>query len=1068
MSKVLGGEGVAFHDVYEAAAPRARAGVTVNVDANNQISYLAAGEWYEYTVRSRGGPFAVTYNMASGPPYPMPFQAFLTLDNSCTASQQALYSDDTFTTNGLVQTFFGGALTLPAGDVPVRICFKAVKYGRFAGITLSPTQGPYNGVYQPIPGTVVATSFDLGGAGLAYKVLSAAGQPLVRAGETVTGSAQSLGYLTAGEWFKYSVNVLSSATYNVAWMLAGDPTAPVPLSLYLVLDGNCSGTRTSAYKTSTFDTNSWNTATAFRVGTVNLTAGKHIVTVCVETASYVNIMGIRFSTLLPPTVPPPTVAPADPGTPYQGKRQPVPGTIQPSLFDTGGQGVAYNDVSPTGTPLLRIGDKVGGADGAVGYVADGEWIRYSVTVASSANYGIKYMLSGAPSPGVTLNIYLVLDTNDCGASAKAPLNIIAFGTGSWTTPVAYPAGDTYLPGGAHTLTLCFKQASNLSFSGISVGASGSANGVVPAYVSPAGAAVTTPAYKNWPLRWSDEFNGGNLDLNKWQYSIGNACNLGYCGWGNNEQQSYQSSAVYMSNGNAVLEARKEWSSDGSPYISGKIVSRAENNFNVLYGRVESRINFPVGQGFWPSLWMLPDRYMAPGPYGTWPASGEIDIVEVINDIRAAHHSLHYGATGKHDFQTCSFYNNGGTWGNGYHTYAVEWAPWGEFKYYVDGQLGCTINHWWSSGGAYPTPFVKPFYVILNFAVGGSWPGTVDNNLFSNGQRHQALYDYVRVYNWPGGRRLQDDGTFIHDVPEGWEVPEGFDLDTLSWDPAFASHVHQPSDGASPDEVPQVPATVPDGPEEVPGDTAPPTVAALPTVPPTKTACNAQPYMHDRRGTPLPWVLPTDGELTIGAEFFDLGGQACAFNDHEPYVNRGNNDLRGARGVDLVSYDGATNGPYVFAMQPGDWLSYTVSAQSDDLFSVQVFATAPAGNGVFRIVIDSTNCDAPESDGGSVLVADRAVQATSGPTDWRFYGTNAAVAAGVHRLTLCAVAGSLNVDYLRFELQYTPPATDPFDAPLTSAIYGGPAVVGCVSHSCHDAGLDVALTAHARADEGANF
>jgi beta-glucanase (GH16 family) len=69
------------------------------------------------------------------------------------------------------------------------------------------------------------------------------------------------------------------------------------------------------------------------------------------------------------------------------------------------------------------------------------------------------------------------------------------------------------------------------------------------------------------------------------------------------------------------QARKEYSPDGSPYIAGKIVSKAQSGFNVKYGRVEARINFPSGQGFWPSFWMLPDRYKAPGPYGYWPASG---------------------------------------------------------------------------------------------------------------------------------------------------------------------------------------------------------------------------------------------------------------------------------------------------------------------------------------------------------------------------------------------------------------------------------------------------------------
>eukprot|EP00953_Heterococcus_sp_UTEX-ZZ885_P018676 10438-Heterococcus_DN1.PRE.1 len=111
----------------------------------------------------------------------------------------------------------------------------------------------------------------------------------------------------------------------------------------------------------------------------------------------------------------------------------------------------------------------------------------------------------------------------------------------------------------------------MNYGGLSFGNPGSGNtspaftGSTASVAQPTNTMSTspevTPAYKDWPLRWADEFTSTTLDLNKWGYGIGNACEYGFCGWGNNEEESYQTSAVSVVGGALRIEARKEWSPD---------------------------------------------------------------------------------------------------------------------------------------------------------------------------------------------------------------------------------------------------------------------------------------------------------------------------------------------------------------------------------------------------------------------------------------------------------------------------------------------------------------------------
>jgi hypothetical protein len=189
----------------------------------------------------------------------------------------------------------------------------------------------------------------------------------------------------------------------------------------------------------------------------------------------------------------------------------------------------------------------------------------TVDVKAAGMYGVNYELAGMPPNAVTLKMHLSLDSNDCSKPGLAYLNAL-FATGTWNTGKSYGGRDIWLPAGAHALTVCFDEASYVNFFGLQIGAAGSGN-TVPAPQLKAnivatnpwastnnGGFTTTPAYyKNFPLAWSDEFNGGQLDTGKWIVATGNAN-----GWGNNEKQCYTANNLWVNGGNLVIEARKEW------------------------------------------------------------------------------------------------------------------------------------------------------------------------------------------------------------------------------------------------------------------------------------------------------------------------------------------------------------------------------------------------------------------------------------------------------------------------------------------------------------------------------
>jgi beta-glucanase (GH16 family) len=246
------------------------------------------------------------------------------------------------------------------------------------------------------------------------------------------------------------------------------------------------------------------------------------------------------------------------------------------------------------------------------------------------------------------------------------------------------------------------------------------------------------AGKDRTLVWSDEFNapdGSQPDPARWQV-IENGS-----GFGNNEREYYTNrpSNVHEQNGQLVITARKEafTGRDGArSYTSARIES--QGRFELKYGRIEARIKLPDGQGIWPAFWMLGTDYDRIG----WPACGEIDIMEKVGfEPSRIHGSLHGpGYSGGSPLSGVYTLPSQNRFSDGFHIFAIEWQP-QIIRFYVDDVLYETRTTADLPPGA-PWAFDHPFFLVLNVAVGGYWPGDPDA---TTDFPVNMLVDYVRVY-----------------------------------------------------------------------------------------------------------------------------------------------------------------------------------------------------------------------------------------------------------------------------------------------------------------------------------
>lgn len=235
--------------------------------------------------------------------------------------------------------------------------------------------------------------------------------------------------------------------------------------------------------------------------------------------------------------------------------------------------------------------------------------------------------------------------------------------------------------------------------------------------------------KGWKEVWSDEFDGDQLDTTSWNYEVNGD------GGGNNELQYYTDfkTNTWVRDGYFTIKAIKE-GYKGKEYTSGRINTTKKRDFT--YGRFDIRAKVPTQQGIWPAIWMLPTDW----EYGSWPQSGEIDIMESVGHLeKQVHGTLHYGPKWPDNKHTGKMVETEKDLAEEFHVFSVEWEP-NEIRWYLDDKLYSTKTV--DDLNPHPWPFDKRFHMILNLAVGGQWPGNPDA---STEFPKYMFVDYVRVY-----------------------------------------------------------------------------------------------------------------------------------------------------------------------------------------------------------------------------------------------------------------------------------------------------------------------------------
>jgi len=506
----------------------------------------------------------------------------------------------------------------------------------------------------------------------------------------------------------------------------------------------------------------------------------------------------------------------------------------------------------------------------------------------------------------------------------------------------------------------------------------------------------------YELVWSDEFNYTGLpDSTLWTPEVGGG------GWGNNELQYYTKdnlSNARVEDGHLIIEASKE-NYLGADYTSARLITYS-NGHSFTYGKIEASIKLPFGQGIWPAFWILGDGIFEGTP---WPACGEIDIMEMIgggegrDDV--VHGTIHWSdANGNHASFGEQTQLDEGIFADTFHLFSVEWDA-SSIKWFLDG----TQYHVVDISQGHLSEFQEKFFILLNIAVGGNWPGYPDaSTVFP-----QRMYvDYVRVYQLDATPEIVGD-TLVTAAETGlrystvesdsftyfWSVPAdavisggqgtnsilvdwGCDTGTVSCDLTAVCGTYNQTHEIR---LEKLQITGKDYVETDQSD-------LIYAVPPTREASHnwtlpegvSLNSKNDSNAINIDWN-DADGQLlvqlsnycgadsasklvsairqlpypnpaqphqipgTIASVNYDTGGEGIAYHDTDP-ENLGPGS-RQDEGVDTEFNDGGEN---IGWLEPGEWMEYTIALDSTGLYNIEIRVASLNSLGKFKLFFNGEN------------------------------------------------------------------------------------------------------------------
>ncbi len=246
--------------------------------------------------------------------------------------------------------------------------------------------------------------------------------------------------------------------------------------------------------------------------------------------------------------------------------------------------------------------------------------------------------------------------------------------------------------------------------------------------------------EGYTLVWSDEFNEPAINLTKWSYQTGDGTDYGLpAGWGNNEKQIYtgtpDNSSITDDDGASVLAITALEDGSGG-YTSARLTTK--DLFSVRFGRIDVRARVAEGRGLWSAIWMLGDNIDTIG----WPGCGEVDITEVIgHEPDISYSTLHYtNSEKKHGESRVTRELTGGSFSGEYHVFSLVWSP-EAIVFMLDGVESSPLPI-----ATDMKEFLRSFYLVVNVAVGGNWPGDPDGTTVFP---QSMMIDYIRVFSKDG-------------------------------------------------------------------------------------------------------------------------------------------------------------------------------------------------------------------------------------------------------------------------------------------------------------------------------